>query len=100
MRGQLVGAPDAAAATPPVARRSPRIQQQQQRLPSSSNKDVRKISISNLECGICKMLLVGPHVLPCGHHYCGMCLAQWLQAHSPPTCPCCRATVQSELLHV
>jgi hypothetical protein len=62
----------------------------------SSDPDMRQVSCSNLECAICKDLLAAAHLLACGHWYCGVCLAQWLELRQEPSCPSCRAAVKSE----
>jgi hypothetical protein len=65
---------------------------------NSSGADMRQVSCSNLECAICKDLLAAAHLLACGHWYCGVCLAQWLELRQEPSCPSCRAAVKSECL--
>jgi hypothetical protein len=62
----------------------------------SSGSDMRQVSCSNLECAICKDLLAAAHLLACGHWYCGVCLAQWLELQQEPSCPSCRTAVKSE----
>ena len=44
---------------------------------------------NELECVICREWMVAAYSFaPCGHSFCGNCLAGWLQ--SKDTCPCCR----------
>ncbi|KAK9807980.1 hypothetical protein WJX73_010271 [Symbiochloris irregularis] len=44
---------------------------------------------NDLECVICRDWMVAAHSFaPCGHTFCGLCLANWLQSKN--TCPCCR----------
>jgi len=61
---------------------------------------VRNVSASNLDCTICRELLVATHTLACGHMFCGPCLAQWLEVQAHPSCPSCRTAVESELMLV
>ena len=47
-----------------------------------------------LTCAVCFSMLCAPHVLPCGHTFCGNCL--WKHAHNSAnlaalSCPTCRA---------
>ena len=44
---------------------------------------------NELECVVCRDWMVASHSFaPCGHTFCGECLAGWLEKHH--TCPCCR----------
>jgi len=43
---------------------------------------------ADLCCSICYETMVAPHVLPCSHSFCGVCITAW--AHKSALCPCCR----------
>ncbi|KAK9820995.1 hypothetical protein WJX81_005884 [Elliptochloris bilobata] len=46
--------------------------------------------LDHLKCAVCLEFMVAAHtVVPCGHAFCGECLAGWLDKNS--TCPNCRA---------
>ena len=52
----------------------------------------------HLMCAICQDVVVGAHVLSCGHMFCGLCIAQWLRSQNKSqqactSCPECRAEV-------
>ncbi|KAJ3223179.1 hypothetical protein HDU81_009362 [Chytriomyces hyalinus] len=50
--------------------------------------------LDQLSCSICMECMVGPHVLPCHHAFCGMCIHDWIIQSKHHTCPQCRAPVQ------
>ena len=41
-------------------------------------------------CGVCFDTMVAPHVLSCGHNFCGECIFIWLRRQGKSTCPSCR----------
>ena len=45
-----------------------------------------------LSCSVCFECATAPHVLPCGHIFCGTCIASWLRGKrvQKRTCPLCR----------
>lgn len=47
---------------------------------------------SDVECSLCRQVLVSPVQLPCGAHCCTSCVCEWVQ-HTPTldplSCPCC-----------
>lgn len=51
---------------------------------------------SPMTCAVCQDVIVGAHVLTCGHMFCGMCLDSWIKKKAPSkdvTCPECRQPV-------
>ena len=64
--------------------------------PSSSAADTKVELDSELECVVCRDAMVAAHSFaPCGHSFCGECLAGWLEKNH--TCPTCRCARQSGL---
>eukprot|EP00775_Hariotina_reticulata_P010973 gene10973-11128_t len=55
------------------------------------NREIRSISRSHLDCIICRELMAEVHALHCGHMFCGLCLAHWLNRKKD--CPSCRTAV-------
>ena len=47
---------------------------------------------ADFQCAICQSTVVVPHLLSCGHRFCGACIFTWTQRKS--TCPTCRAETQ------
>lgn len=59
--------------------------------PLMSKDDSKKVS-EQLCCGICLDIMVYPQtIVPCGHTYCGSCLADIEKSH----CPECRSAMTS-----
>ena len=48
-------------------------------------------------CVICQGPVVAPVELPCGHAYCGACLAELRAREVAQTCPLCRADLPEGL---
>lgn len=46
---------------------------------------------SHFSCAICHDWLLATHIMPCGHFFCGLCLAGWLELKR--NCPTCRKPV-------
>lgn len=59
--------------------------------PYSSSNVMTSILATHLSCPICHDWLVACHTLTCGHMFCGLCLATWLNQNQ--TCPSCRKSV-------
>ncbi|KAI8968288.1 hypothetical protein BDF20DRAFT_895425 [Mycotypha africana] len=51
-----------------------------------------------LSCTICTHTFEDPHVLNCGHSYCGGCILEWLKANK--ICPLCRTPVNRRPIHI
>ncbi|KAI8091209.1 uncharacterized protein B0P05DRAFT_526559 [Gilbertella persicaria] len=51
-----------------------------------------------LHCTICTGVIDDPHVLVCGHAFCGVCILQWLPTKK--VCPICRIPVMRQPVHV
>ncbi|KAI8334514.1 hypothetical protein EDC96DRAFT_568593 [Choanephora cucurbitarum] len=51
-----------------------------------------------LTCTICTGVIDDPHVLVCGHTFCGVCILQWLPTKK--ICPVCRVAVMRQPVHV
>ena len=47
---------------------------------------------TDFQCAICQGMVVAPHLLPCSHRFCGVCILEWLKRKG--SCPTCRATTQ------
>lgn len=57
--------------------------------PSREATSVANIFRENYTCAICQELMVGAYsFVPCGHLYCGICIANWLDRSKQ--CPNCR----------
>ncbi|KAL4853400.1 Dynamin-related protein 5A [Chlorella vulgaris] len=70
--------PSSVAATPPAAAAA-----------GSASGNVAEMH-QTMTCAICQELIVMVHAMvPCGHQFCGECLAAWL-GNSNKSCPSCR----------
>lgn len=59
-----------------------------------SGKDVASMLSNHLMCSICHEWLAAAHAVSCGHMFCGVCLANWMQQKQ--TCPECRKPIAGE----
>ncbi|KAJ3082745.1 E3 ubiquitin-protein ligase trim38 [Rhizoclosmatium hyalinum] len=48
--------------------------------------------LDQLTCSICFECMTNPHLLPCSHAYCGLCIDDWV-ATGKQSCPQCRAPI-------
>ena len=66
---------------------------------SSTEEDLKKIRrilnccLVELECEICRSLLMEPVWINCGHTFCALCIKQWIVKKSE--CPKCREEISS-----
>lgn len=50
-----------------------------------------------IECGVCKDILLKPHITQCSHMFCKPCIYEWLRHKK--SCPTCRMQLTREPIH-
>jgi hypothetical protein len=55
-------------------------------------------AMDGLLCGVCRLVVKDPVVIPCGHSFCRYCMETWMESGGD-SCPCCRTSVERGQLH-